>query len=63
MARAKRLRTDVINSPLGFRIHVLHYEDGAVGIRIGQKPMVIEQAFLTGSADGNTILYLTKKSK
>jgi len=43
------------------KVRVLWYEDGSVRFRVYRTPLVIEEAFLTGNAQGHSIVKLTPR--
>ncbi len=45
-----------VESPDGTRVQVLFYDDCSIRFRIYRTPMVIEEAFLTGNSQQNTII-------
>lgn len=45
----------------GTRVQVLFYDDGSLRFRVYKTPMVIEEAFLTGNRDQNTIIKLAPR--
>ena len=53
---AELLASERLDGPDGTRVQVLFYDDEAIRFRIYKKPLVIEEAFLTGNQQGHTIL-------
>jgi hypothetical protein len=45
------------------RAHLLFYEDGALRLRINEAPMAVEEAFLTGNPDKNTIVRIAPRRR
>jgi hypothetical protein len=50
-----------VDTPDGTRIQVLSYDDGSHRFRVYKTPMLIEEAFLTGNKQQNTIIKLTPR--
>lgn len=50
-----------VDGPDGTRVQVLFYEDGSLRFRVYKTPMVIEEAFLTGNQQQNTIIKLAPR--
>ncbi len=53
---AELIDSQRVDGPDGRRVQVLFYDDGAIRFRIYDAPLVIEEAFLTGSKQGWAIL-------
>lgn len=50
-----------VDGPDGTRVQVLFYQDGSLRFRVYKTPMVIEEAFLTGNQQQNTIIKLSPR--
>jgi hypothetical protein len=53
---AELLQSDRLDGPDGTRVQVLFYDNKSIRFRIYKKPLVIEEAFLTGNQQGHTII-------
>lgn len=51
-----------VDSPDGTRVQVLFYADHSIRFRVYRTPMVIEEAFLTGNKQQNTIVKLAPRA-
>lgn len=56
---AKLIQSIPVEGPT--KVRVLYYEDGSIRFRIYATPLVIEEAFLTGSRDQHSILKLSPR--
>ena len=52
-----------VQAPDGRKVRLLFYDDGSYRFRVYDTPLVIEEAFLTGNAQGNSILKLSPRAK
>jgi hypothetical protein len=50
-----------LDGPEGTRVQVLFYADHSIRFRVYRTPMVIEEAFLTGNKQQNTIVKLAPR--
>jgi hypothetical protein len=50
-----------VDGPKGERVQVLFYDDGSIRFRIYDCPLVIEEAFLTGSTKDHAIIKVAPK--
>lgn len=50
-----------VDGPEGTRVQVLFYADHSIRFRVYRTPMVIEEAFLTGNKQQNTIVKLAPR--
>lgn len=59
---ASLLDSQRVDGPDGTRVQVLFYADHSIRFRVHRTPMVIEEAFLTGNKQQNTILKLAPRA-
>jgi hypothetical protein len=58
---AKLLKSERVDGPGGQRVQVLFYEDESIRFRIYERPLVLEEAYLTGNRQGHSILKVSPK--
>lgn len=58
---AKLLQSERVDGPNDRRVQVLFYEDGSIRFRIYERPLVLEEAYLTGNPQGHAILKVAPK--
>lgn len=55
MPKPNRTRAATVQAPEGRMVRVLFYDDGSYRFRPYEAPLVIEEAFPTGKAQGNKL--------
>ena len=50
-----------VQAPDGRKVRVLFYDDGSYRFRVYDCPLVLEEAYLSGNQQGNSILKLAPK--
>jgi len=58
MQKPNRVHAATVQAPDGRKVRLLFYDDGSYRFRVYDSPLVIEEAFLTGNQQGNSILKL-----
>ena len=57
----KLLKSERVDGPGGKRVQVLFYDDETIRFRIYERPLVLEEAYLTGNRQGHSILKVGPK--